>query len=365
MAIFKSIFKKTIILIGVLIILLASFVLYISLNDYQPLNTEPLSFELKNPSQIEFDSTFSLLSWNLGYHGLGSEMDFFYDGGSQVRAEQNLSSKYLERNGTLIKSLKQIDFWFFQEVDQDSKRSYFVNQKKDLEKTLSEYNAVFAKNYAVKWVPVPFSNPLGKVNAGLMSFSKYAPVEASRISYPNIAAWPNNLFLLDRCFILSRYLLPNHKNLVLMNTHNSYYVNNDSLRKIELDIIREKMIEEYEAGNYVIAGGDWNQLPANFNDGFKGNMKQLQKTISGFEIDFFPKEWIWAYDSLMFTNRELNTPYDENLSKKSSIDYFIVSPNIEVIEKHAFPLNFKNSDHNPVYLKFKVKNAINQRTDQQ
>ncbi len=364
MATIKSIFKKILFLIGMLIILLALFLIYISLNDFQPPDSKSLLVDIKNPSQIEFDSSFSLMSWNLGYNGLGKEMDFFYDEGKQVRANEKLSSHYLEQNLNLVKSRSDIHFWFFQEVDQHSKRSYFINQENELTESLSNYNSVFAKNYAVKWVPVPLLNPMGKVNAGLMTFSKNSPIEALRISYPNIAAWPNNLFLLDRCFILSRYLLPNNKHLVLMNTHNSYYVSNDSLRKVELEIIRQKMLEEYKAGNYIVAGGDWNRLPANFHEDFKGQMKQLQKSVPVFENDFLPKNWLWAYDTTLFTNRELNFPYDEKMSQKSSIDYFIVSPNVEIVENYVFPLNFENSDHNPVFLKFKIKNSINQKTNQ-
>jgi endonuclease/exonuclease/phosphatase family metal-dependent hydrolase len=281
-------------------------------------------------------------------------MDFFYDGGTRVRANKELSAKYLKKNLAFIKSLKTNDFWFFQEVDQQSKRSYFVDQQKELAELLDDYNSCFARNYDVNWVPVPLLEPMGKVMAGMMTFSKFAPIEASRHAYPNIASWPNNLFLLDRGFILTRFLLPNQKYLVLINTHNSYYVNNDSLRKIELDLIHKKMMEEFNVGNYVIAGGDWNRLPAKFKDRFKGNLNKLQQSVPFFADDFVPENWIWVFDDEQYTNRDLISVYDNN-SKKSVIDYFIVSPNVEVVENFVFPLNFENSDHNPVYLKFRLK----------
>ena len=73
------------------------------------------------------------------------------------------------------------------------------------ERVVATLSQGFAKNYDVSWVPVPISNPLGKVDAGMMTFAKYAPIEASRYAYPNIASWPDNLFLLDRGFILMRF----------------------------------------------------------------------------------------------------------------------------------------------------------------
>ncbi len=351
---YKTIIKRLAFAFGFLIILFGSFLGFISLSDYDPPVFIPIEINKNNPSQIELDTTFSIISWNLGYNGLGKEMDFFYDGGRQVRANEKLSSKYLTSNFAFIKSLNANDFWFFQEVDQQSKRSYFVDQQKKLVELLDNYNSCFAKNYDVSWVPVPIIKPMGKVKAGMMTFSKYAPIETSRYAYPNIAAWPDNLFLLDRGFILTRLLLPNQKHLVLMNTHNSYYVNNDSLKEIELDIIREKMLEEFNAGNYVIAGGDWNRLPVNFKNFFRGNLNQLQESVPIFTEKFLTEDWKWACDTMLYSNRDLISVYDEN-SKKSVIDYFIVSPNIEVVENYVFPLNFENADHNPVYLKFKLK----------
>ncbi len=363
--IYKNIFRISIVLFFIFLITPATFLTYISITNYQPPKFYSLQADQNVSHKTVEDSCLSIISWNLGYNGLGKEMDFFYDGGKKVRASRNLSLNYLKENTEFIKNINTVDFWFFQEVDVYSKRSYFIDQTKKLNKILDGHNSVFAKNYSVNWIPIPLLNPLGKVKAGMMSFSKFTPIESSRIAYPNIASWPNNLFLLDRCFILSRFLLPNNRNLVLINTHNSYYVNNDSLRNIELQIIRNKLMEEYNDGNYVIAGGDWNRLPFGFCDSFQGNLKQLQPSVPETTNGFLPKDWKWVYDRSEYTNRELNMPFDEDLNKKASIDYFIISPNVEVIEKHVYPLNFENSDHNPVYLKFKIKNFNLQKTGQQ
>lgn len=360
---FRTLIKTVIAILLITVCLLLSFLLYTSISDFQPLKIVPLTADQYVASQIENDTTFTIVSWNMGYSGLGKEMDFFYDGGKKVRASQQMNTKYLRENLMFLENLKFVDFWFFQEIDTHSKRTYFVDQQKQITKHLTAYNTVFSKNYDVSWVPVPIFNPLGKVRAGMMSLSKFAPIETTRYAFPNIAPWPNNLFLLDRCFILSRFLLPNNKQLVLINTHNSYYISNDSLRKLELDIVHQKMIEEFQKGNYVIAGGDWNRLPANYSRLFKGNMKQLQQDMPVFDQYFLSENWNWAFDTIEFTNRELNMPYMSDSSKKSTIDYFIVSPNVKVIENFVYPLNFENSDHNPVFMKFKLKNIILQQTN--
>lgn len=350
-------FKRLVVILVFVLFSALAFLTLININDYKPPEISYLSFKSANNKQIKTDSVFSIISWNLGYCGLGEEMDFFYDGGKQVRAGEMLSSKYAQQNIDFIESQATIDFWFFQEVDQHSKRSYFIDQSEKLMQGLNNYNAVYASNYRVQFVPIPVFNPMGKVSAGMMTFSKYYPKDIIRKSYPNLARWPERLFLLDRCLILSRFPLANNKELILINTHNSYYINDPLLRQKELNIIKQSMIAEFEKGNYVIAGGDWNMLPPDFEKRFKGNLNHLQTSMPTFPENFIPKNWNWAFDKNHFTNRELNTPLN-NESKKSIIDYFIVSPNVEVIENYIFPLEFKNSDHNPVFMKFQLKNFM-------
>ncbi|MCP4550920.1 MAG: endonuclease/exonuclease/phosphatase family protein [Bacteroidetes bacterium] len=348
-------FKRLVVILAFLLFSALAFLTLISVNDHKPPDISFLSIKNSNARQIQEDSVFSIISWNLGYCGLGEEMDFFYDGGKQVRANQVLSSKYTQQNIDFIESQSTIDFWFFQEVDQYSKRSYFIDQSEKLILSLNKHNAVYANNYKVLFVPVPVFNPMGKVNAGMMTFSKYYPKDVVRKSYPNLAKWPKRLFLLDRCLILSRFSLENNKELVLINTHNSYYVNDSSLRQKELTIIKRAMTSEFAKGNYVIAGGDWNILPPDFEEKFKGNLNKLQTSMLVFSEDFIANNWKWIFDKEYFTHRELNTPFNSE-SKKSTIDYFIVSPNVEIVENYVFPLAFKNSDHNPVFMKFKLKN---------
>lgn len=348
-------FKRLVVILVFLLFSALSFLTFISVNDYKPPEISYLSIINANTKQIKADSVFSIISWNVGYCGLGKEMDFFYDGGKQVRADKVLSSKYTQQNTNFIETQSTIDFWFFQEVDQHSKRSYFVDQSKKLMMSLNNHNAVYADNYRVHFVPMPVFNPMGKVNAGMMTFSKYYPEDIVRKSYPNLAKWPERLFLLDRCLILSRFSLENNKELVLINTHNSYYVNDSSLRQKELNIIKQAMTDEFAKGNYVIAGGDWNMLPPDFEKKFKGSLNELQTSMPDFPENFIANNWNWIFDKEYFTNRELNTLFNSE-SKKSTIDYFIVSPNVKVVENYVFPLAFKNSDHNPVFMKFKLKN---------
>ena len=262
----KSVVKMVVWIIVVLVLSFAGFVLYISLVDFKPAEIEDLIAKNDGYSADKINTdTLELICWNIGYGGLGAEMDFFYDGGKKVRPTPELSEKYLKGIKKTMAGFNS-DFILLQEVDVKSKRSYSVDQVSEIEKLMTQHYGIFALNYKVPFVPVPMNAPMGKVKGGMLSLSKFKPASASRHAYPLIASWPDRLFLLDRCFILTRFPVAGSENqLVVLNTHNSAYVYDAVLRNKELEIIRRTMIDEYAKGNFVIAGGDWNANPRVLN----------------------------------------------------------------------------------------------------
>jgi len=334
------------------VIIFVGFLAYITITDYRPAKVinlragdKPITAELLDKDTINF------ITWNIGYAGLGAGMDFFYDGGTKVRPTKKMVVKYLNGIKHFVSTHDSIDFWYIQEIDLHSHRSYYFNEVKSISQAKSGSHAVFAKNYDCPFVPVPIYDPLGRVKSGLMTFTDFPYTEATRYAYPLIAKWPNKLFLLDRCFILMRFPLANGKDLVIMNTHNSAYVY-DSLQRVkELNILKYKMLEEYSKGNYVIAGGDWNANPPNFKP--QGNYAgdRFVPTKVRMSSKTFPSAWHWAYDPTTPTNRQNYKSFVRGENGTTTIDYFILSPNIHLLNVKAIDLNFADSDHNPVFMK--------------
>lgn len=336
------------------ILIFAGFLLYITIVDYVPDQVESLTETNKEVQPLELD-TLNLMSWNIGYAGLGAEMDFFYDDGKKVRPTEEMSRKYLDGIKQFIRQTDSVDFWLFQEVDFEARRSHFNDEVREIAALKPESNYVFAKNYDVSFVPVPLYEPLGFVKGGMMSFSEFPFTEATRYAYPLIASWPNKLFLLDRCFILLRFPLTSGKDLVVLNTHNSAYVYDSALRIKELNIIKDKMLEEYEKGNYVVAGGDWNANPPNFVpiNNYNGHRFVPSEVVMNENI--FPGEWTWAFDASAPTNRQNYKSFVKGENGTTILDYFIVSPNVELLQATSIDLEFENSDHNPVFVKVALK----------
>ena len=78
-----------------------------------------------------------------------------------------------------------------------------------------------------------------------------------RRSFP-IATTFKKFFDLDRCYSISRVPVDNDKELVVFNLHMSAYGNDDQIRQGQIRMLCQDMEKEYQAGNYVLCGGDFN-----------------------------------------------------------------------------------------------------------
>jgi endonuclease/exonuclease/phosphatase family metal-dependent hydrolase len=337
-------------LAGIFLILL----IMATIADFRPGKEENAQSSGRSPEMERSDVIFTVLSWNLGYFGLGKESDFFYDGGRMTRPEKDFYLQYSAQALEYLASSDRYDFYFFQEVDFKSRRSYNDDQLVRLTEVFSGKESVSAVNYRVGFVPMPLRNPMGAVNSGLVTFLSFHARENVRYAFPGGYKWPVGLFMLDRCFLLSRLALPGGKDLVLINTHNEAF-DDGSQRRQQLAVLKELMISEFEEGNYVVTGGDWNQNPVGYIPGTFNNGDAARTISPGIEPDFFPEGWQWVFDPAVPTNRDVDRVYQKGKTPATIIDFFVVSPNISVENVHTTDLGFKWSDHQPVVMTFKVK----------
>jgi endonuclease/exonuclease/phosphatase family metal-dependent hydrolase len=341
-------------LIAVAIIYFVGVLVYATITEFKPKPIENIPVKPENNTVIPIEQELSLLTWNIGYGGLGKEMDFFYEGGKMVRPTHTQSQKYIDGISEVIKANDSIDFFLFQEVDFNSKRSYFQDQSEKLFALTNEYSLIKALNYKSEFIPVPYLNPMGKVNSGLVTISKYIPEESMRIATPGSYTWPKKLFMLKRCLLITKYKVNGQHDLVVFNLHNSAFDDADALRDEELKLIRSLALDEYNKGNFVIAGGDWNQNPPGLK--VRGSNLYKVKTLRPIPADLMPVDWIWAFDNSLPTNRDVDKPFDKAATTCSIIDFFLISPNIEILQTRTLDLEFENSDHLPVLLKIKLNN---------
>ncbi len=349
----KTLFKIFLGLIIFTILILGFLIIYAAFDDYKP-DPQELVFKSDNPDTYPDWHEIDIMIWNIGYCGLSSEMDFFYDGGDQVRTSKANVIRNLENIIDQLKINDTLEFILLQEVDINSKRSYHINEYDSISSNLSKYWSFFGKNYDVFFVPVPPDDPMGRVESGLQTLSKFVPTNSIRWSFPGKFPFPKSLFMLDRCFLVTRYNLGNGKELLIINTHNSAY-DGGALKKHEMAYLKTWLLDEYSKGNFIITGGDWNQSPPSFSPEYTDNVFDTVD-FSPIAIDYLPAEWKWVYNKSIATNRRVASPFVKGVTPTTVIDFFLVSPNIEVINAETINMDFKYSDHQPVIAKFKLLN---------
>ena len=342
----KKLFRILLSLLLVIVVAVGFLLVWLSVTEYKPAPVEELDL-LRQSSESPAIPTENLrvLSWNIGYAGLGAECDFFMDGGKMARPDDPAAvDRYLEGIRETIAGT-EADLIMLQEVDTDSGRTYRIDETSSLRRSCS----VHALNYSCPFVPVPIP-PIGRVHSGLFTTTDYAVDRAERISLPCPFSWPLRIANLKRCLLVSYIPLEgSDKQLVLVNLHLEAY--DDGEGKIaQTNQLMEFIQSEYEKGNYVIAGGDFNQTFPNSLDVYP-MVDPAYWTPGVLEESQLPEGWQLAYDTAVPSCRLLNQPYDPGDTEHTQyyvIDGFILSPNVQLNSVESVDLGFENSDHNPV-----------------
>lgn len=345
---------KYIALIGLIpTIYVVIVLLYATATDYQPEAVKSLPVFGKVAS-LESDSIMSCVIWNIGFTGLGAETDFFYDGGKVVTQTEELVAK--NRQGVLdfVKYCHNATAFMFQETDSCSKRSHYVDMTRVLNEVLPNYEATYAANYDVKFVPIPFTDPMGKVHSGLASYFKGRVLSTERHRFDSQFSWPQRLFFLDRCFSSHIVEIKEGVRICFINTHCSAYDTSGTMVANEIQRLMSFADSIHTTLQIpVIIGGDWNQCPPEYNP--VDPKKYNEYKVSDNQL---PAGWRWISDTSIPTNRKLNEPYIKGKSYTSVIDFYAVSPDVEVVSVETVDLDFAFSDHQPVELRFTIKSKV-------
>ena len=344
--------KIIISIVGVLLILIVAFVAYLSISEYKPEDTEALTAQSGNQT-LQLSKDISIISYNIGYAALSQDEDFFMDGGQRVRpAGKDLINANLEGISSILKE-NDADIYLLQEADLNSKRSYHINQMDYLEEAL-DTPGIFAYNFKCNYIPYPLPT-IGKVESGLLTLSAYTITNASRVSLPVPFRWPVRMCNLKRCLMVTRLPIEGaDQELVLINLHLEAYDDGEGKAE-QTQVLMSLMEEEYQKGNYVIAGGDFNQSFEGYDETYP--LHSYDWVPGLIEEEGLPEGFRFAVDDSYPTSRVLNAPYAGNYeeSQVHVIDGYIVSDNVEVNAVKVIDTQFEYTDHQPVKLTVKLK----------
>lgn len=353
-------------ILGVILIMLIAFGAFLligTLKEWKPELIEKAEIETNSlkdrdkpeKGMVKPNTSYTLLSYNIGYAGLDAGQDFFMDGGVGVMPSDKTT---VENNlKGILGQVKDAnpDFLLMQEVDRKSKRSYKIDERVFFDDTLGG-NSAYVDNYKSFYVPYPLKKPIGAVRGGLYTNTSLDFTGAERISLPVPFNWPVRLFNLKRCLLVTEFPIENSdKKLVIINVHMEAYDDGEG-KTAQTEALVEYAKKEYEAGNYIIAAGDWNQsffqdneklAPPKNKDLWQPSKLTIPKDLS---------QWKLVFDKNVPSCRLNNQPYDaiSDTTYYFAIDGGLVSPNVKIEQVMNLDEAFKFSDHNPVMITFSL-----------
>ena len=349
----KKWLKVALCILLAVVLLVGGYVAYVFI-DYHRLGDMTLTPE-HNAGAAESGTVYTMISYNIGFGAYESDYGFFMDGGTESRA---WSKERLTKNLTAISTFLQeqdADFYLLQEVDIGATRTYQVDERAYFTEALSGMSWVFCQNYDSPYLMYPLLKPHGVSHAGLMTFSTADIAAASRVELP-IEGGFMKLLDLDRCYSVSRIPVSGGKELVLYNLHLSAYTSDGTIATEQLKLLLADMQAEYEAGNWCVAGGDFNKDLLGDSAYYFGEADQAYS-------------WAQPIPEGTFDNYDISlvAPLDESAPVPScrnadgpynpkqyilTVDGFIVSDNVRAEHAEAIDTGFAYSDHNPISMTF-------------
>ena len=345
--------KRKILALGLaLLLIVGGYVAYV-LIDYHRLGDHDIVVSGEGES-VKTGEEYSIITYNIGFAAYTPDFGFFMDGGTESRAASKESVERVMGEIEAFLQAQDADFLMVEEVDVDATRSHHVDQWSRLLWALEGYETAFAVNYDSPYLFYPILQPHGKSVAGMLTASRYAMTEAKRVELPI----EENLYKfldLDRCYTVSRVPVDNGRELVLYTVHLSAYTSDGTVATEQLELLLADMQSEYEKGNYVVCGGD-------FNKDMLGDSSEIFG-VSG-------EEYTWAqplplalmegtgirlaeYDleEPVPSCRNADAPYHEG-QFVLTVDGFLVSDNVQAEPVQVLDVGFLWSDHNPVEMRF-------------
>ena len=339
--------------LAALILIAGAYAAYVFIAYHRLPDNTALQVRSAADGALETGTPQKLVSFNTGFGAYEPDYSFFMDGGTQSWA---WSKERLNANLAAIAGFlrdEAADFFFLQEVDENATRTYHINEKALMESALPGYDCVYAENWDSPFLFYPFTQPHGRTQCGIMTFSRAPIASAVRRSLP-VENTVMKLVDLDRCYSVSRVPVGNGRELALFNAHLSAYTSDGTIAFEQMNMLLGDMAAEYEKGNYAVCGGDFNKDLLGDSSRYFG--------VSGADYTWAQPIPEGTFDSLPLTLvassnapscRTADAPYNPE-QFVLTVDGFIVSDNVRVLDHQVIDTGFAYSDHNPVSITFEL-----------
>lgn len=283
----------------------------------------------------------SVVTFNIGYAGMGRDADFVLDGGQQRRPRDK---RLVEDNLAAITAWlagADADVLILQEVARPSFSTYGVDVLEALRDNLPDTAWTFGPDIKTRFVPPPLRTVIGNA-----SFSRVAVTGAEARGLPLESEFQFGLFRRGYRAHILRLAGPDAWTVI--NIHLAAFDSADAaIRERQLAVVLAFAQDEYRAGRHVIVGGDFNMRLAATRFPNATAATHLF-WIRDLPQDALPKGWRVAADLQVPTVRTAHQPYTPGVNYTTIVDGFLLSPNVDLVEVRTTDLGFIHTDHHPV-----------------
>lgn len=282
----------------------------------------------------------TLMTWNLGYAGLGAESDFVADGGAHLFPP---SGEIVSRNLDGIEATLRAhpaDIYMIQEMAWRGPMTYWHDVRGRVREALPGTDGLFYADVRTRFLPPPL-----RLVHGPGLFSRYDIEQAERVRLTDEPGRMAGLVKRRYGFVVAR-IAPDW---TIASVHLSAFDEGAATRRVQLSELLAWAQAEHAAGRRVIIGGDFNYLLTETSFPHTTAEEHLF-WVHDFPREHLPEGWRIAADPATPSNRTNNQPYVEGENFRSVIDGFLVSPGVEIVAVNGVDLGFSHADHQPVRL---------------
>lgn len=302
-----------------------------------------LSFTASERAAWSGGEALTLVTWNLGYAGLGRDSDFFADGGerylppsrSAVVASRDAISAWL--------GASEADVILTQETARASLVNWWVEVKGAVDAALPGHGQAFYADFRTRMLPPPL-----RIRNGLATYGQAGLVGAELWSLPSDGD-PYDGALRRRYAALATRMNGPGGCWTVVNLHTAAFDEGAALRRRQVQTVLARAEQETAAGRRVVIGGDWNLRLAATDFAHTTRHEDLF-WLHDFPAELLPAGWRIAADPRVPTVRTNERPYRSGENYTTVIDGFLIGPGVVVEAVEGVDLYFRSSDHQPVRL---------------
>ncbi len=300
-----------------------------------------------NPSP-SFSSTWpgsmtsiTVVTWNLGYGGLGAGSDFFADGGQAYLPPGPGAPRESAEAIAAWLGASDADVVLTQENARPSVINFWTDLKGRVDRALPDHQRVFHPDFQTRYLPPPL-----RISNGMASYVRHGLTGSDIWPMPSDGD-PYDGPLRRRYGALATTMDGPGGCWTFVNLHTSAFDEGGALRRRQLAAILERAAAVHASGSRVVIGGDFNMRLVQ-TDFAHTTLEEHLFWVHDLPTDVLPEGWRVVADPATPTVRTNERPYVAGENYTAVIDGFIVSPDVEVMSVTGADLGFRHSDHQPV-----------------